>query len=82
MFLNWLPNSDLMFGKEGLPNSVIYRLPAGGGPLQKVAELTSMERVHEIRVNPNGRQLLFQSYVNHTEFWALENFLPKQMAAK
>ncbi|MGO9256585.1 MAG: TolB family protein [Bryobacteraceae bacterium] len=82
MFLNWLPNGDLMFGKEGLPNSAIYRLPAGGGAPQKVAELTSMEHVHEIRVNPNGRQLLFQSYVNHTEFWALENFLPKQMVAK
>ncbi|MGO9256094.1 MAG: hypothetical protein ACLQU1_07320 [Bryobacteraceae bacterium] len=78
LYLHWLPNGDLLFGQEGLPDSSIFRLPASGGAPQKVAELKSLEHVHEIRVSPDGRQLLFQSYVNNLEFWALENFLPKE----
>jgi dipeptidyl aminopeptidase/acylaminoacyl peptidase len=82
MYLNWLPNGDLVFGKEGSTNSAIYRLPAAGGTPQKVAELVLLGHVHEIRVGPNGRQLVFQSYVNHTEFWELENFLPKELSGR
>lgn len=78
MYLRWLPNGDLIFGKEGAPNSAIYRLFAAGGTPQKIAELASLEHIYEIAVRPDGRQLLFQSYVNNLEFWALENFLPKE----
>lgn len=78
MYLHWLPNGDLLFGQEGLPDSSIFRLPASGGAPQKIADLKSLDHVHEVRVSPDGRQLLFQSYVNNLEFWALENFLPKE----
>lgn len=78
MYLHWLPNGDLLFGREGLPDSSIFRLPASGGAPQKIADLKSLEHVHEIKVSPDGRQLLFQSYVNNIEFWALENFLPEE----
>ena len=44
-----------------------------------MADLASLEHVHEIRVNPNGRQLVFQSVVSHTELWELVNFLPPAM---
>lgn len=47
MYVNWLPDGDLVFGREGRPNAAIYRLSAGGGAPQKVAELTSLEHIHE-----------------------------------
>ncbi|HTS32224.1 MAG TPA: WD40 repeat domain-containing protein, partial [Bryobacteraceae bacterium] len=77
MFLNWAPNGDLLFGKEGSDSS-IFRLSSTGGTPQKIADLKSLEHVHEIRIRPDGRQLIFQSVVNNIEFWALENFLPKE----
>jgi Tol biopolymer transport system component len=78
MYLRWLPNADLVFGREGAPNSAIYRLSVAGGTPQKIAEMASLEHVYEIGVRPDGRQLLFQSFVHDLEFWALENFLPKE----
>jgi len=79
MYLHWLPGGVLMFGKEGFPNSALFRLPSTGGAPQKVGDLVSLDHVHEIRVHPDGRQMIFQSYVTHTELWALENFLPKDL---
>ena len=78
MYLHWLPSGDLMFGEEAAPNSAVYRLPATGGAPVKIGELRGLEHVHEIRVHPSGSQMIFQSYVNHAEFWTLENFLPKE----
>jgi hypothetical protein len=82
MYLHWTPNGSLIFGREGFPNSTLFRISVSGGTPEKIGELPFLNHVHEIRVHPDGRQLVFQSYVTHTELWALENFLPKQLAAR
>jgi len=79
MYLHWWSDGALMFGKEGFPNAALFRLPSPGGSPQKVGDLVSANRVHEIRVHPDGRQTIFQSYVTDTELGALENFLPKDL---
>ena len=76
------PNGALIFGKEGFPNSMLFRISLDGGAPEKIGELPSLNHVHEIRVHPDGRQLMFQSYVTHTELWALENFLPKELLTR
>jgi Tol biopolymer transport system component len=81
MYPQWMPNGTLIFGKEGFPNSTLFRIAVAGGAPQKIGELPFLNHVHEIRVHPDGRQLLFQSFVTHTELWALENFLPKDLLA-
>jgi Tol biopolymer transport system component len=78
MYLQWLPNGDLLFGKESIPTSELFRLPVGRSAPEKIGDLAPLQHAHEIRVRPDGQKLVVQSYVSHVEFWALENFLPKE----
>ena len=55
IYLHWLSDGALMFGKEGFPNAALFRLPSPGGSPQKVGDLVPVNHVHEIRVHPAGR---------------------------
>jgi Tol biopolymer transport system component len=68
----------------GPPNPVVLLIPASGGNLEKLGELPAAATgdTWAFRVHPNGRQGLFLSNVLRTEFWSLENFLPKPQARK
>jgi hypothetical protein len=77
-YLRWLPDGTLLYGKEGTPNSAIFRVALPDGRPHLLADLKSFDHVHEVRMRPDGRQVVFQSYITRTDLWALENFLPQQ----
>jgi hypothetical protein len=82
--LEWTADSAyLRILRRGPPNPVVLRIPASGGNLEKLGDLpAAVGQTWAFRVHPNGSQGLFHSTVTRTEFWSLENFLPKPQAAK
>jgi Tol biopolymer transport system component len=55
----------------------LWRIAAEGGQPQYL-EL-AMEELHDVRLNPDGRQLAFTAGSKRKpEIWVMENFLPKQ----
>ncbi len=75
----------LLFARGGtgdnLPN-VLWRVPLSGDPPEQMG-LSMMGRIKSPQVHPDGRRLFFTLLENGPdEVWALENFLPKTVAAK
>jgi len=57
------------------------RQPAGvEGKPEKVG--LAMKRLRELRVHPDGRQIVFAAGGRKTEVWVMENFLPELMTSK
>lgn len=79
-WLWWTPDERyILFVKK--PNlkaaAELWRIAADGGQPQYLG--LAMEDLHDLRLNPDGRQLAFTAGSKRKpEIWVMENFLPKQ----
>jgi Tol biopolymer transport system component len=73
--LAWSPDQRYLFFVR--PDiRAIWRVPVAGGEAENIG--VSMNRIHTLRMHPDGRRIAFDSVVDApSEVWALENFLPK-----
>jgi Tol biopolymer transport system component len=78
--LAWSPDQRyLFFVKPEI--RAIWRVPVSGGEAENIG--ISMHRIRALRIHPDGRRLAFDSVIDApSEVWALENFLPKTVAAR
>jgi len=58
----------------------LWRISLEGGKPEKVG--LAMKRLRELRVHPDGRQIVFAAGGRKTEVWVMENFLPELMTSK
>jgi Tol biopolymer transport system component len=75
---NWLLYHDVdAAGKEAL-----FRVPTAGGRSERIGPFPSAARVDPfMSVSPDGQKILARLFADQ-EFWLLENFEPKQPAAR
>jgi Tol biopolymer transport system component len=75
---NWLLFHDVdAAGKHGL-----YRISTAGGQRERISEFPSVGKEQgDLHVSPDGRKLLVKSRTDQ-QVWILENFEPKQRAAR
>ena len=83
--LAWTPDQRYLLFVRGVagdgPN-VLWRVPVTGGQPEQMG-LSVMGRITSPQVHPDGRRIFFSMNENSgNELWALENFLPKTVAAK
>ncbi len=53
----------------------MWGVPVEGGDPNNLG--LTMDRVHDLRIHPDGRRIVFSSGHNAAEVWVMENFLPK-----
>jgi Tol biopolymer transport system component len=78
--ITWSPDSQHIIYAGGVEGG-IWRVPAAGGPREKLESLT--ENIHgigghiqEIHLRPDGRRIAFDVRKGGAEVWVMENFLP------
>ena len=82
--LVWTPDgSQLLFTRRRRdPDpqllTELWRVSAEGGKPDQV-NLAPMEFLHDVRVHPDGRRIVFRTInkAQKAEVWAMENFLPE-----
>jgi Tol biopolymer transport system component len=75
--LAWMPDGrHLLFVRE----NTVWRVPVAGGEAQRVG--LAMDRIRDLRVHPDGRQIAFTAGSAAVEVWVMENFLPATLTAK
>ena len=67
-------------GQWNQPESSLWRIPAKGGEPQPLG--LKMERLTDLRVHPDGRQIAFSAGEDKREIWVMENFLPTAQKGK
>jgi len=82
----WSPDGKWIFyhdkdaaGKDGL-----YRMATGGGAPERLGDFPSGNVRGTMRISPDGRRIIALTAADNVplERWLLENFEPKQQAAK
>jgi Tol biopolymer transport system component len=76
--LAWAPDGKHVFFARRKDASVqafeLWRIPVDGGAARETG--IAMEGLRQLRVHPDGRQVLFRGGRNQGEVWVLEGFLP------
>jgi Tol biopolymer transport system component len=74
--LSWMPDGrHVVVGRPRVPQEPdeLWLVPATGG---EPGKLNLGVRVRDLSIHPDGRRIAFAQGSNHSEIWALENFLP------
>ena len=81
--LEWTPDQrHLLFVKEEEAGNSIWRVPVAGGETERVG-VSMNARIKAPQVHPDGRSIVFTAVAaDERQIWALENFLPAQIARK
>jgi Tol biopolymer transport system component len=79
--LNWTPDQKhIVFVREAGDRQVLWRIPAEGGPEERMGVAMSA-RIKSPIFSADGRRLYFGATdADSSEIWALENFLPNRTA--
>ena len=64
--------------KDAAGTHGLFRVPAGGGPPERVGDFPVQGGSGSLRISPNGRKVVVAAYdsSNGFETWSLENFVP------
>jgi Tol biopolymer transport system component len=74
---NWLLYHDVdAAGKQSL-----FRVSTAGGQPERIGDFPSAGKTGSLRISPDGKQIITEAALAR-EVWVLENFEPKQQAAK
>jgi len=74
---NWLLYHDVdAAGKQSL-----FRLSTAGGQPERIGDFPAAGKTGSLRISPDGKQIIAEAALA-PEVWMLENFVPKQQAAK
>jgi WD40-like Beta Propeller Repeat len=74
---NWLLYHDAdAAGKQSL-----FRVSTAGGQPERIGDFPTAGKTGSLRISPDGRQIITEAAIA-PEVWILENFEPKQQAAK
>jgi hypothetical protein len=74
---NWLLYHDVdAAGKQSL-----FRVSTAGGQPERIGDFPSASKQGSLRISPDGKKVIAEAPVA-PEVWVLENFEPKQQAAK
>jgi Tol biopolymer transport system component len=73
---NWL----LYSGKDAAGKNGLFRVATPGGQPERLGDFPGLD-TRSLWISPDGKALLADSG-NPLELWSLENFEPKQQAAK
>ena len=74
---NWLLYHDVdAAGKQSL-----FRVSTAGGQPERIGDFPSASKQGNLRISPDGQKIIAEAPVA-PEVWVLENFEPKQQAAK
>jgi len=76
---NWLLYTGLdVSGRDGL-----FRVATSGGQPERLGDLPSTNKLWDVRISPDGQTVFaYFDAGNPLDLWMLENFEPKQQAAK
>ena len=74
---NWLLYHDAdAAGKQSL-----FRVSTAGGQPERIGDFPAAGKTGSLRISPDGKQIIAEAALA-PEVWMLENFEPKQQAAK
>lgn len=78
----WTPDGRyLLFVKNGVKQSELWRISTDGGEQQKLGQL--MGSIVNLRVHPDGQRIVFAlQQPAKSEVWVMENFLPAAQPRK
>jgi Tol biopolymer transport system component len=83
----WMPDGrHLLFGRGDWPAAAqkrpteLWRIAADGGESQRLG--VSMDRVRELHVHPDGRQIAFTAGWPELEVWVMEGLFPSAQTAQ
>jgi Tol biopolymer transport system component len=74
---NWLLYHD----EDAAGKQSLYRVATAGGQPERLGDFPIATRRGYLSISPDGRKIIAEA-LNTPEVWLLENFLPKQQAAK
>ena len=60
--------------------AVLLRVPVDGSPVKTLAAPEGLNRMAQIRIQPNGKQAMFRALVDRDELWSVKNYLPSPPA--
>ena len=84
---HWTPDGTallLVREESGLEanQAVLLRVPVDGGPVTILAAPEGLNRMDNIKLQPNGKQAMFHTLVDRCELWSVRNYLPSAAPAK
>jgi Tol biopolymer transport system component len=81
--LTWSADQQsLIFGREGEPGNVLWRVPIAGGSPTRIG-VAMPARLNSLTMHPDGKRLTFSATeADHNEIWTLEHFLPTPTTAR
>lgn len=83
-FMAWTPDSRrLLYQRISSPTaqeSELWLVPASGGKPRKID--LGFADLRELKIHPDGRQVVFHTPTDTYEVWVMENFLPALTASK
>jgi hypothetical protein len=74
---NWL----VYHGVDAAGKQALFRVATAGGQPERLGDFPSANRKGHLRISPDGRKIIADAQ-NAPEVWLLENFEPKQQAAR
>ncbi len=82
--VTWTPDGRYIFftmrPDKNTDSYDLWRLPAEGGLPQKLG--LKMDTITQLRVHPNGQEIMFTAGSRKPEVWVMENFLPPSQPRK
>lgn len=64
--------------KDGSPGECqVWRVPAEGGPAEKLFVTPQAGTIRNIAVQPGGKQIAVQLFTANNQLWVMENLLPR-----
>jgi len=81
--LAWTPDGRNLLQvrhRENAPKAELWLIPVAGGEPRKLE--APADKVHQLRIHPDGRRIAFHAGEARGELWVMENFLPVQRAAR
>jgi Tol biopolymer transport system component len=79
--LVWTPDGKyVLFAKSEEKGSTVWRVSCDGGEPERI--WVSRDRVTDLSVNSNGKEIAFSTFLQETPVWVLENFLPEAPVVK